>query len=196
MDARWECVFLARHGQTEWNLQRRMQGQFDSALTDVGVSRARHLAAVLRPHGVDAVFASPLGRAVATARIIAAGLDLPVTVVDELSEVHHGRFAGLTVDDVRDRWPDEWNSRASQKYTWTFPGGESYADADVRAGHALTRISGSAARRPLVVSHEMIGRMLQRHLLGLSAPEALACTQPNDVVYRIDPAAKVRQAVR
>jgi probable phosphoglycerate mutase len=196
VDTTWECVFLVRHGQTEWNLQRRMQGRYDSALTGAGVRQAQRLAAVLRPHGVDAVFASPLGRAVATAEIIGGGLGLSVTVVDELSEVHHGQFAGLTVEEVRARHADEWGRRASDKYTWTFPGGESYADADVRAGHALRRIGGSAARRPTIVSHEMIGRMLQRHLLGVSGRQALSYGQPNDVVYRIDPATRNRRTLR
>jgi broad specificity phosphatase PhoE len=66
-------------------------------------------------------------------------------------------------------------------------GCESYADADVRAGHALVRIGGYPARRPLVVSHEMIGRMLRRHLLGLDPDEALAAVHPQDVIYSTDP---------
>jgi broad specificity phosphatase PhoE len=189
-------VFLARHGQTEWNLLRRAQGQLDSALTSDGVEQAHRHAAVLRPHAIDGIFASPLGRAMATADIIGGDLGLAVTVVDELVEVHHGRFAGLTDEELDTREPDRWRQRSLDKYRWTFPDGESYADADVRAGHALARIGRHPAHRPLVVSHEMIGRMLQRHLLGLDPDEALARVHPNDVVYSIDPRARAVQELR
>jgi probable phosphoglycerate mutase len=194
VDASWDCVFLARHGQTEWNLERRRQGQLDSPLTRGGVGQAHRHAAMLRPHAVDGIFTSPLGRARTTADIIGGHLKLPVMVIDELAEVHHGRFAGLTGEEINARYPDDWRQRSTDKFRWTFPDGESYADADVRAGHALTQICRCHARRPLVVSHEMIGRMLHRHLLGLDPYEALARVQPNDVIFRIDPGARsIRQ---
>jgi broad specificity phosphatase PhoE len=187
VDIRWDRVFLARHGQTEWNLQRRRQGQLDSPLTAGGVEQALRHAADLRSHAIDAIFASPLGRARATADIIGGHLGLPVVAIDELTEVHHGSFAGLTDEEINSRHPDSWRRRSTDKYRWSFPDGESYADADVRAGHALARIGIHPARRPLVVSHEMIGRMLRRHLLGLDPDEALAGVQPHDVIYSIDP---------
>jgi probable phosphoglycerate mutase len=196
VNAWWDRVFLARHGQTEWNLQRRRQGQLDSALTSDGVEQAHRNAAVLEPHAIDGIFASPLGRATATADIIGGHLGLAVTVVDELAEVHHGCFAGLTDDQLDARDPDGWRRRSIDKYRWAFPDGESYADADVRAGHALARIGRRPARRPLVVSHEMIGRMLQRHLLGLDPYEALARVHPNNVVYSIDPRARAVRELR
>jgi probable phosphoglycerate mutase len=180
-------VFLARHGQTEWNLRRRRQGQLDSALTAGGVEQAHRHAALLRPHAVDAIFASPSGRARATADIIGGDLGLPVMTIDGLAEVHHGHFAGLTDEEIDARYPDSWRQRSADKYRWTFPDGESYADADVRAGRALVRIGGRPARRPLVVSHEMIGRMLLRHLLDLDPDAALAWVHPHDVIYATDP---------
>jgi probable phosphoglycerate mutase len=196
VDASWDRVFLARHGQTEWNLHRRRQGQLDSALTASGVEQAHRHAAVLRPHAIDGIFVSPLGRAMTTADIIGGHLGVSVMVIDELAEVHHGCFAGLTDEEINAGYPGHWRRRLVNKYRWTFPGGESYADADVRAGHALARIGGRPARRPLVVSHEMIGRMLQRHLLGLDPHMALACSHPNDVIYRIDPSTRIRRELR
>ena len=196
MDIPWDRVFLARHGQTEWNLQRRRQGQLDSPLTADGVEQAHRHAAFLRPHAVDAIFASPLGRARATADIIGGHLDLPVIAIDELAEVHHGSFAGLTDEEINTRHPDSWRRRSTDKYRWSFPDGESYADADVRAGRALARIGGYPARRPLVVSHEMFGRMLRRHLLGLDPDEALAGVQPNDVIYSTDPRTRAIHPLR
>lgn len=182
-----EVVLLARHGQTEWNLVGRRQGQLDSRLTARGVEQASRNAAALRGHAVDAVFTSPLGRAVSTAEIFARALGAATVVVEELAEVHHGRFAGLTDAEIERRHLAEWGRRARNKYHWRFPGGESYADADRRAAAALARIDRHRADRPLIVSHEMIGRMLLRHLLDLDLHDALDRRHPHDVVYEVDP---------
>jgi broad specificity phosphatase PhoE len=84
-----EQIFLARHGQTEWNLAGRRQGQLDSPLTPAGVASATRLAQLLRRQEIDADFTSPLGRAVSTATLFADALGLEVELIDELQEVHH-----------------------------------------------------------------------------------------------------------
>jgi broad specificity phosphatase PhoE len=192
----WESVFLARHAQTQWNLVRRRQGRLDSALTDAGVEQARRHAVVLRGKGIDGIFVSPMGRSVATARIIGDALGLEIEVVDELAELDHGGFSGLIDEQIDARFPGERQRRSTDKYEWRFPGGESYVDADIRAGRALDQVDRRPSRRPLVVSHEMIGRMLRRHLLDLDPYAALARSQPHDVIFEIDPAARVCRDVR
>jgi probable phosphoglycerate mutase len=186
----WETVFLARHAQTQWNLERRRQGLLDSPLTEAGIAQARRHAELLQGRDIDAVFTSPLGRAIQTARIIAEPLRLRVEVVTELAELDHGAFSGLVDEQIDARFPGARARRAADKYEWRFPGGESYADADARVARALQRIGRRPARRPLLVSHEMVGRLLQRHLLGLDPQTALARSHPHDVVYEIDPAAR------
>ena len=108
-----------------------------------------------------------------------------MAILDELAEVHHGQFAGLTNDDIEATYPGSFEARAREKYRWRFPGGESYADVDERAALALESIAASSAR-PLIVSHEMIGRMLLRHLLDLSPEDALSRKHPHNIVYRVD----------
>jgi len=185
----WTCdrVVLARHGETEWNLLRRRQGQLDSPLTERGVTQARAVAAAVVPLSIDAVFASPLGRAATTARACADLLDLPVITIDELAEINHGEMAGRTNEEIEQVFPGELARRSTDKYQWRFPGGESYADADRRAGSALSRIMAAAVRRPLIVSHEMIGRMLLRQLTGSTSTEALSWSHPHNVIYEVDP---------
>ena len=186
----WDVVFLARHGQTEWNLLRRRQGRLDSPLTSDGVTQAHRHASTLRNRGIDGIFVSPLGRAVATACIIGEALHLEIEVVDELAELDHGQFSGLIDEQIDAQFPGDRQRRAADKYQWRFPDGESYADADTRAARALHQVSRKPAKRPLIVSHEMIGRMLQRHVLGLDPHVALARSHPHDVVFEIDPAAR------
>jgi broad specificity phosphatase PhoE len=189
-------VFLARHGQTQWNLVRRRQGRLDSPLTDAGVEQARRHAVVLQGRGIDGIFVSPLGRAVATARIIADGLGVTVEVIDELAELDHGGFSGLVDEQIDAQFPGQRQLRASDKYAWRFPGGESYADADTRAATALDQLSRRQPRRPLLVTHEMIGRMLQRHLLAQDPTKALAGSHPQDVVYQINTTTRTRTELR
>lgn len=175
----FDRVLLVRHGKTEWNLLGRRQGQLDSPLTPAGVAQARRTAGYLTE--TEAIFTSPLGRATDTARIIAATTGLPVTVTTELAEIHHGDFAGLTNEDLARDHPTAARDRADNKYDWRFPNGESYADADLRAARALTEIA-KHTRRPTIVSHEMIGRMLVRNLLNLTPAEALRRHQPHNVI--------------
>lgn len=192
----FDQVFVARHGETEWNQERRRQGQLDSPLTALGQLQAERLAVVAGGLLVDGVFSSPLERSVTTAARCADALCLTVSVIEELAEVHHGDMAGLTSKEIDVRFPGEMVRRAADKYRWRFPGGESYADVDRRAGRALSCIAAEGVVRPLIVSHEMIGRMLMRNLLGVGSRTALGWGHPHDVIYAIDLAEHKRTAIR
>ncbi|SFK41774.1 histidine phosphatase family protein [Cellulomonas sp. KH9] len=181
-----QSVYLARHGQTEGNALGRWQGQLDAPLTALGRAQARAVAALLTQQPVDAVFCSPLGRAAATAQVCGDRLGLPVTTLDELAEVHHGSMAGMTPEEMERAFPGELARRRQDKYRWRFPGGESYEDAVPRAAQAVARVAASGAQHPLLVSHEMIGRLLLHHLRRVDVATALAGNHPQDVVYRVD----------
>ena len=156
----FDQVAIVRHGETEWNVLRRRQGQLDSPLTRRGRDQARAMAATVTTMRADSVFSSPLGRARATAETISKALGEPVQVVDELREVDHGDMAGLDATEIDERWPGAMAHRERDKFDWRFPGGESYRDAAARARAALAVVASSTPRRPLIVTHEMVGRML------------------------------------
>lgn len=183
-------MLVVRHGETEWNRQRRRQGQLDSPLTREGTLQAEQLATALQPEAIDHIFSSPLGRAHHTARLIATQVHVPVILVEELAEVHHGTFAGFTNDEIEARHPGELQDREHRKYTWRFPEGESYADADTRAALALQRIADEDTDTPLLVTHEMIARMLLRVLLDASPDEALKWSLPLGSITEVQPAGR------
>lgn len=182
----FDVVYLARHGQTQWNREGRKQGQLDSPLSAAGETHAENLAHAAATFDADLVASSPIGRPLTTAEVCGRALGLAVVVVAELAEVHHGDMAGLTTSEASALFPGALEQRAMDKYEWRFPCGESYADADLRAGIALDRIARTGARRPLIVSHEMIGRMLRRNLLDNRPIEVLSTNQPHHVVLRVD----------
>ncbi|MGP9683044.1 histidine phosphatase family protein [Brachybacterium sp. AOP3-A1-3] len=178
-------VYLARHGQTEWNVQKRWQGQLESPLTGQGRQAATDLAQFAVERDVDAVFSSPLLRARSTAAIAANALGVRLQVLPELAELHHGAMAGLTAPEADSMFPGARATREHDKYQWRFPGGENYADADERAARAISEVEREGCNRALIVSHEMIGRMLLRQAAGWEPRVTLGRRQPHHRVYRV-----------
>ena len=99
-------ILLARHGETDWNLQQRWQGHTDTPLNETGRKQARALAEELAGEPIDAVFSSDLIRAHETARLIAVPRGLGVTALRDLRERHFGSVEGLTTDEVFARYPE------------------------------------------------------------------------------------------
>ena len=98
-------ILLARHGETDWNRDRRVQGHTDTPLNDTGREQAEALARELSGSELDAVYSSDLMRAHETARIVAEQHGLEVVVLPELRERDFGTWEGLTDDEIFERFP-------------------------------------------------------------------------------------------
>ncbi|MFE6689933.1 histidine phosphatase family protein [Streptomyces sp. NPDC057743] len=103
-------LVLWRHGQTAWNLERRFQGSTDIELTDTGVAQARRAARLLAALRPDAIIASDLSRAMATAGELAALTQLDVTYDAGLRETYAGAWQGLTHDEILARFGAEYTA--------------------------------------------------------------------------------------
>ena len=99
-------ILLVRHGETVFNVERRWQGQSDSPLTERGVAQARQLAAALQDEPLRAVYSSDLGRAMATASIVAETHRLDVVTDPRLREIHVGEWTGLSHPQIASAYPD------------------------------------------------------------------------------------------
>ena len=99
-------ILLARHGETDWNRDRRVQGHSDTPLNDSGRAQARALADELAAESLDAVYASDLARASDTARIVAERHAVEVVLLPTLRERHFGSWEGLTDAEILSRFPD------------------------------------------------------------------------------------------
>ena len=102
-------ILLVRHGETDWNVERRVQGHTDRPLNATGEEQARTLADELRGERLDAVYASNLSRARETARAIADPLGLTVEELPALREKHFGTWEGMLDTEIRERFPDSHN---------------------------------------------------------------------------------------
>lgn len=187
--------YLARHGQTEANAAGIFQGTLDSPLTPTGRRQASCLGAALREEGLDGAWTSPLGRTLETTRLVleAAGAShLDPEVVPALREIHHGDWQGETRDEVARRWPREHRLWRESPARVRMPGvgGESLGDVRDRAVEAFhERLAASPARRILVVTHDVVLRMLLAHFLAAPSSSLWAFRQDScclDVVEMLE----------
>jgi probable phosphoglycerate mutase len=175
-------LFLARHGETDWNVAGRWQGHTDVPLNATGRAQALALAERLRAHGIAAVATSDLARARTTAEIVARALGLDVALVDpDLREQRFGRFEGLTPGECEARYPDDWARYASDPRGGP-PGGESRATVLERVLGALARAAARLSSPPLVVTH---GGAMRALLATLPAPSRAPGRIPNGGVVRV-----------
>lgn len=149
-------ILLARHGETDWNLEGRFQGHADPPLNETGRAQARELAERLRGIEVDVVYSSDLRRALETAEIVAARKELRVTVDPGLREIDVGSWSGLTRAQIEERFrPGEHHD------------GETREEHLARILEAVERIARAhPGERVLIVSHGGSLRALRRHAIG------------------------------
>ena len=178
-------LYFVRHGQTEWNAIRRMQGQWNSDLNALGLEQAEINGDLLARLDVEALFASPLDRTRQTAAIINRRLNLPIHFDERIMEWDCGDWSGHLYDEVAQRWPDEWAALEADRFNYRGPNCENYPDMIARATPFLDEIRTHPANRIAIVSHGMIGKVMVSILLGLTPDETLALHQANDLVFAV-----------
>lgn len=162
--------YIVRHGQTQWNVERRMQGHTDSPLTEAGLERAKDLAVLFRDLSLDAVFSSDVLRAQRTAQIITAEKKIAVTTTKLLRESAMGRFEGkdlgFFLEELREQIAHR-DTLAGQSYLEYKIAPDVESDAEMIA-RFITFLRETAiayeGKNILVVSHAGMIRSLLIHL--------------------------------
>jgi len=144
-------LILVRHGETVWNSEQRMQGQQDSPLTARGLAQATELARRIAPLEPALVYASDLGRTLATARPIAEACGVLLVADPELRERHLGLFEGLNLAEIEQGHPEVWRLFKSAGPDYAVPEGESSRQRFKRGVLALTRIARAHPGQSVVV---------------------------------------------
>ena len=163
-------LLLVRHGQTEWNASRRFQGATDVALSERGRRQAERLGLALAGRPLEAVYVSPLRRAVETAEIALGAAGVPLVPVDELRELSLGEWEGCTVDEVRGRAGDPYRAWMEAPHDCPPPGGEPLDLVLTRVRRAVERMTREHGRDDdvLVVAHGGVISLYACHVLGCS----------------------------
>jgi phosphoserine phosphatase len=159
-------IFLARHGETEWNREGRYQGRRESALTELGHAQARALAQALASHPIARVVSSPLSRCVETAQPLASALAVPVETDGRLIEIGHGDWEGRLRSEIAERDAETYRAWREHPERVRFRGGESLADV-------LERWRTFAASMPggdnvAIVTHDVLVRVAILEATGRS----------------------------
>lgn len=176
-------ICFLRHGQTEWNAERRIQGQLESRLSALGEHHARQQAALIRPilEQLPACYASPLGRAQQTAGIALAGADYLTD--PRLAEAHAGELQGLTLDEVAKRYPAI--SASNPRHLDLFcaaPGGEGFDSFYSRIHDFMVDLQGPS----VVVAHGLLGQVMRGIALGLDRSKMAELSNQQGCIYILE----------
>lgn len=172
-------IYIARHGETSYNAEGRVQGQLDIPLSRRGLEQADALRDTLRGVHLDAIYTSPLSRGITTAGIVADGR--PFRVLNSLKERNQGGFEGQLAASAVDF------SRRMTDPRDDLDGGETTYQLDARARVALATIRrAQAAGSVLIVGHFLTNQMLLRELLKLPIERAMQINQANDELYLVE----------
>jgi broad specificity phosphatase PhoE len=163
-------LFLVRHGATTATEEGRFSGSTGAELSDQGRWQAARLGRRLAQQTIDAIYVSPLSRALNTARIIADHCHVEPVTREELREIGHGRWEGLTREEVEERFGDEYAAWDADPFTFAPSGGESGVAVLARALPVIRdMVTAHAGGQVLVVSHKATLRLVLSSLLGFDA---------------------------
>jgi probable phosphoglycerate mutase len=179
-------VYLARHGQTAYNLERRFQGQLPVRLDAAGRAQAEELAERAAGHGFAALWCSPLVRARETADAVAARTGLEPQEDPRLMETDAGAWTDRLFSEVQAQAPELFAKFVAGDPTFAFPDGESFADQERRVSAALVDVEREALPA-LVVCHGMVIRAALSARAGHWEPHAERV--PNGSLVPLDPTA-------
>jgi len=153
-------IFTVRHGQTEWNAQRRMQGHTDIGLDETGREQARKIGARLADEQVEIIYTSDLSRAADTAAAINAHHDVEIIATPALRESSFGIYEGRVYDEV------------FEEINWDFPdGGESADEKFARIHKCLDEILAGRHENVVIVGHHGTVKAVICYFLGLAPSE-------------------------
>ena len=150
-------LYIARHGETEWNRQGRMQGWHNSGLTEKGVLNARKLGARLKDIEFGCIYCSPLGRAIDTARHIKGDKDTEIIIKDALKEMGFGCWEGKEQQEVMSRHPEQRHNYWHKPHLYQPVDGESYEDLIERVRAVFNEIAENTEyENVLIVTHAAV----------------------------------------
>ena len=171
---------MVRHGETEWNAARRVQGQLDVPLSEVGRDQARCVSEALPEGRFSALYASDLLRVRQTAEPAAARLGLTPRLDPRLRERHYGSFQSLTFAEVKASRPEDYARYEARDPEFDFGNGESLRDFSARALGCLSAIAERhAGEEVLVFTHGGVLEMAYRRATGMDLSAPRDFTTPN-----------------
>jgi probable phosphoglycerate mutase len=154
-------LYIVRHGETEFNVQKRMQGRLDSPLTQRGVDNARALARQMENVTFEKIYSSPSPRAYKTAELIKGERDIQIQIEDELREMNLADWEGKSKEELEQLYPEENDKFWNKPQLFKPIGGESFQQVQDRVVEAINKlISKNSDGNILIVTHSVVIKTL------------------------------------
>jgi broad specificity phosphatase PhoE len=160
-------IILVRHGETQWNVQEVFRGRIDVELNETGLRQAELLAEYLSRLDIDAVYSSPLKRALNTAQAIASHHKLELKISPGLLDFDFGKWQGLSHPEVKDRYKKLYVQWLENPHLIRMPDGESLNGVRKRALGVVNEVVAKHEGIIVLVSHRVVNKVLICALLGL-----------------------------
>lgn len=160
-------IILVRHGETDWNVEEIFRGRADVELNKAGIEQAELLAKYLEGVSVEAIYSSPLQRALKTAEIVAALHHMDAMPSQELIDFDYGEWQGLSHDIVKERYKALYAEWLNSPHLAKMPKGESLDDVSRRATSLVNQVIAKHQGTVVLVSHRVIHKVMICALLGL-----------------------------
>lgn len=156
-----KTLYITRHGETQWNTVRRMQGQQDSPLTEMGLQQAQWLGERLKSEKVDVIYSSPLGRAKQTSQIIGECCQIPVIYEDALKEIYLGSWEGQLIQTVSQNYTEKSHHFWTQPELYIPVDGELFEEVVDRVGRFYEQVVKACDEsKILIVGHAIVLKCL------------------------------------
>ena len=161
-------LYLARHGQIYGYEKRIICGFTDNSLTDIGLMQMERLSERLRLSNINAIYSSDLQRTYRGAQIVAQDHDAKISKLNELRELNFGIWEGLSLSEVKERFPEEIKKRQSDIINYKVEGGETIHDFSERIINCFESIINSNHGKDiLILAHGGVNRIILCYLLGI-----------------------------
>ncbi len=160
-------IILVRHGETEWNVAEIFRGRIDVELNETGIKQAQLLTEYLSDSKLDAIYSSPLKRALKTAEMIAGYHKLAVEIPPGLIDLDYGNWQGLPHQEVKDKYKELYAEWINSPDKVKMPAGESLNDVRKRATGVVDNVIAEYEGTVVLVSHRVVNKVLICTLLGL-----------------------------
>ena len=160
-------IILARHGETMWNATEIFRGRIDIELNETGIKQAELLAEYLSNVKIDAIYSSPLKRALKTAEMIAGYHKLDIDITLGLIDFNYGKWQGLSHQEVKDKHEELYSEWVNHPERVKMPAGESLTNVRKRAMDVIANVIDKYKETVVLVSHRVVNKILICALLGL-----------------------------
>jgi len=179
-------IYIARHGETTWNVEGRIQGRSDPGLSPKGEQQSLALLEQLKGRSLTAIYTSSLQRSILTAQPVANQFSLPIRKESELDEIAFGILEGRNLYQFDEVTRNEWERFKDDRFNYRIPGAENYTDVANRIKPFIEKtLRDHEGEEVLIVGHRVVNRLLIGMLMEYPLEWVLKIEQTHDCLYLI-----------